>query len=75
MTDIAKDRELEQNKYRVALNLLVLLDIGLFPGKHALGLEECKGFVKAIMEDAQGKLNSMTPAPAPASVTPAPVAA
>lgn len=75
MTDIAKDRELEQNKYRVALNLLVLLDIGLFPGKHALGLEECKGMVKAIMEDAQGKLNSMTPAPAPAPVTPAPAAA
>jgi hypothetical protein len=70
MSDLIKDRELEQNKHRVALNLLVLLDIGLFPGKHALGLEECKGFVKAIMEDAQAKLQAMVPPPAPAPAAP-----
>ena len=65
MTDIQKDRELEQNKYRVAMNLLVLLDIGLFPGKHALGLEECKGFITAISVDAQNKLQALVPPPSP----------
>ncbi len=63
MSDPIKDRELEQNKQRVAINLLVLLDIGLFPGKHSLGLEECKGFVKAIADDAASKLNSPIAAP------------
>lgn len=65
MSDPVKDRELEQNKYRVALNLLVLLDVGLFPGKHALGLEECKGFIAAIRDDSASKLQSLTPPPAP----------
>lgn len=69
MNDIQKDRELEQNKYRVAMNLLVLLDIGLFPGKHTLGLEECKGFIAAIRDDAASKLQSLTPPP-PAAVAP-----
>lgn len=71
MTDIQKERELEQNKYRVAMNLLVLLDIGLFPGKHALGLEECKGFITAIREDASSKLQSVVPPPATVPVPPA----
>ena len=72
MTDIQKDRELEQNKYRVAMNLLVLLDIGLFPGKHALGLEECKGFIVAIREDAAAKLQALVPPPPPPPAPPAP---
>lgn len=71
MNDIQKDRELEQNKYRVAMNLLVLLDVGLFPGKHSLGLEECKGFIAAIRDDANAKMHALTPPPpAPPAVAP-----
>lgn len=68
--DLKKARELEQNKYRVALNLLVLLDIGLFPGKHALGLEECKGFIAAIRDDAAAKLQAVVPPVPPAAPPP-----
>lgn len=60
-----QDRALCQNIVRVGMNLGVLLDIGLFPGKHGLGLEECKGFVKSIVDDAQAKLQSLTPPPPP----------
>ncbi len=61
-----EERDMQQNILRVALNLGVLLDIGLFPGKHTLGLEECKGFVKSIVDDANAKLGSLTPPAAPA---------
>lgn len=70
-----EEREFQQNVVRVGINLGVLLDIGLFPGKHALGLEECKGFVKSVVDEAQGKLSSLAPSsqppPAP-SVPPVP---
>lgn len=70
--DPKKERELQQNIMRVGMNLGVLLDIGLFPGKHSLGLEECKGFVKNIVDDAQAKLQSLTlPVPAVSPLTPA----
>ena len=59
------NRELEQNKHRVAMNLLVLLDIGLFPGKHTLGIEEGKRFLKAIADDAAANLQTLAPAPGP----------
>lgn len=71
MTDIQKERELEQNKHRVAMNLLVLLDIGLFPGKHTLGLEECKGFAAAIRDDSAVKLQALVPPPAGGATLPA----
>ncbi len=51
-----EDAKLNANIYRVACNLLVLLDIGLFPGKHALGLEEAKGFIASLAEDAKKKM-------------------
>ena len=76
-----EERELQQNIIRVGIDLGVLLDIGLYPGKHALGLEECKGFVKSIVEDAQAKLSALTPPPphppppAPELIPPKPAAA
>jgi hypothetical protein len=74
MTDAIKEREIAQNQQRVCINLMVLLDIGLFPGKHSLGIEECKGFVKALADDAASKLASPI-APAPVvPLAPAPVA-
>lgn len=65
-----EERDLQQNIIRVGMNLGVLLDIGLFPGKHALGLEECKGFVKSIVDDAQAKLVALQP-PGPMGSAPA----
>ena len=65
-----EERDLQQNIIRVGMNLGVLLDIGLFPGKHALGLEECKGFVKSIVDDAQAKLVALQPPDSPAPMTP-----
>lgn len=59
-----EERDLQQNIIRVGVNLGVLLDIGLFPGKHSLGVEECKGFMKSVVADAQARLESLTP-PAP----------
>lgn len=67
-----EERELQQNIQRVALNLMVLLDIGLFPGKHALGLEECKGLLTSLINDTKAKLEAMTPPAAPASSAPPP---
>lgn len=68
-----EERDLLQNTIRVGINLGVLLDIGLFPGKHALGLEECKGMVKALVENAQSKLTELQPpVPPPPPVTAAP---
>lgn len=69
--------ELKRNIVRVGGNLMVLLDIGLFPGKHTLGLEECKGFVKSIIEDAAKALEPQVeppPAPAQPPASPAPAA-
>ncbi len=65
-----EERDFQQSIIRVGMNLGVLLDIGLFPGKHSLGLEECKGFVKSIVDDAQSKLVALTPPPASAPETP-----
>lgn len=56
-----EEKDLNDNIIRVGVNLGVLLDIGLFPGKHSLGLEECKGFVKSIVENAQAKTTALTP--------------
>ncbi len=67
-----EERKLHQNIVRVGMNLGVLLDIGLFPGKHALGVEECKGFVQSIVADASAKLQALTPPLAPAPMPPAP---
>lgn len=61
MTD--EERKLYQNIARVGVNLGVLLDIGLFPGKHALGIEECKGLVKSVVDDANTKLQALEPPP------------
>lgn len=71
-----EEREIEQSIIRVGTNLGVLLDVGLFPGKHALGLEECKGFIKSIVDNSQAKLSALTPAPAhpPVAATPPPAA-
>jgi hypothetical protein len=63
MSDIQKDRALQENTHRVAMNILILLDIGLFPGKHTLGLEECKGFIAAIRDDSAAKMQSLVPPP------------
>ena len=60
-----EERDQQQNIIRVGMNLGVLLDIGLFPGKHSLGVEECKGFVKSIVDSAQAQLVALTPAPDP----------
>ncbi len=68
-----EQRDQIQNIVRVGINLGVLLDIGLFPGKHALGVEECKGLIKSIVDDANGKLTAMEPPPAP-EAPPAPAA-
>ena len=65
-----EEREFQQNVIRVGMNLGVLLDIGLFPGKHTLGLEECKGFVKSIVDDAQAKLIALIPPQPPAPTEP-----
>lgn len=65
-----EERELQQNIIRVGTNLGVLLDVGLFPGKHALGIEECKGFLKSIVDDAVGKLQALTPPPFPPAGAP-----
>lgn len=64
-----EERDEQQNIARVGINLGVLLDIGLFPGKHALGLEECKGLVKSVVDQANEKLQVLAPPPlTPASV-------
>ena len=64
--------DLNRNIVRVGMNLGVLLDIGLFPGKHSLGVEECKGFVKSIVDDANAKMGALTtPDVAPVSMPPA----
>lgn len=55
MTNNEEDIKLNQNIYRVCCNILVLLDVGLFPGKHALGLEEGKGFIASLAADAKAK--------------------
>lgn len=67
-----EEREEQQHIARVGINLGVLLDIGLFPGKHALGLEECKGLVRSIVDGAQAKLQDLTPPPAPELAPPPP---
>lgn len=70
--DPQKIKEIAQTTYRVANNLMVLLDIGLFPGKHAVGIEECRGLVKAIVDDAKNKMEPQIMAKTPtANVTPA----
>ena len=63
-----EERKLLENVKRVALNLLVLLDIGQFPGKHSLGIEECKGFVKKLLDDTTEKLATLAPPPTPPTV-------
>lgn len=68
-----EEREFQQNVIRVGMNLGVLLDIGLFPGKHTVALEESKGFVKSIVDDAQAKLVALMPPP-PAAPTEPPIA-
>lgn len=60
-----EERKEQENIRRVGINLGVLLDVGLFPGQHALGLEECKGLVKSIVEGATNKLRSLTPSVVP----------
>lgn len=65
-----EEREEQENIARVGINLGVLLDIGLFPGKHALGLEECKGLVKLVVDQATAKLQSLAPAPTPPPAVP-----
>lgn len=57
----------QKNVHRVGCNLLVLLDTGLFPGKHALGLEEAKGFVSAIVKDAEEKMQPQVVPPPPSA--------
>ena len=75
MTDPIKEREALQNTYRVSMNLLVLLDIGLWPGKHAIGIEECKNMIQALRDDAANKLQSLIPPPsAPPAGSPVPAA-
>ena len=66
------DKELEQQKnvYRVGCNLQVLLDIGLFPGKHSLGVEECKGFVNAFVAEAKRNIEPKVEPPPAAPITP-----
>lgn len=63
MTD--EEKKINQNIARVGINLGVLLDIGLFPGKHALSVEECKGLAQSIVNDATAKLQALTPPLAP----------
>lgn len=75
-----EERKEQENIRRVGMNLGVLLDIGLFPGQHSLGLQECKGLVKSIVDQATNKLHSLAPAPAappatPPALTPAPAVA
>lgn len=75
-----EERKEQEAIRRVGMNLGVLLDIGLFPGQHALGLQECKGLVKSVVDGAVAKLNSLTPppvappAPAASTLTPPPLA-
>lgn len=75
MSDLIKERAMLENTYRVSMNLLVLLDIGLWPGKHAMGIEECKGMVVALRDDAVNKLHAMVPPPGapPSAAAPVPV--
>jgi hypothetical protein len=61
--DPKKEREIQQNIHRVATNLLVLLDIGLFPGKHSVGLSEAKEFVASIQADALARQQQIIPPP------------
>lgn len=74
-----EEKEFLTNVIRVGVNLGVLLDIGAFPGKHAVGLSECQAFVKQLVEDNQAKLTALTPPPPPADLpkpdAPAPVTA
>lgn len=65
--DPKKERELHQNIHRVATNLLVLLDIGLFPGKHSVGLSEAKEFVAHVQADALARQQQIIPPTVPAS--------
>ncbi len=62
-----EERAATQKVVRVGINLGVLLDIGLFPGQHAFGIQECKDLVKGVVAEAQARLNSLTPPPPPAA--------
>ena len=65
-----EEREQKQNMVRVGLNLGVLLDMGLFPGKHSVAIEECKGLVKALVENTKAELSALVPPPAAAPTEP-----
>ena len=54
MTD--EEKKFQENVLRVVGNAIVLLDISLFPGKHATGLAEVRGFLESIANDAKAKL-------------------
>lgn len=74
MTD--EEKKFQENVLRVAGNVIVLLDIGLFPGKHAVGLAEARGFVESIANDAKAKLApTLTPPSDPIPWQPGTVAA
>lgn len=61
-----EEKTLNQNIVRVGGNLMVLLDIGLFPGKFGVSLEEAKGMIKSVIDDAQKRLEpKIVPPPAP----------
>jgi hypothetical protein len=72
MTD--EERKATQKIIRVGINLGVLLDVGMFPGQHAFGITECQEMVKGIVAEAQQRLNSLTPPPAPLPPPAAPAA-
>ena len=63
--DPAKMREEDKQAVRVILNGLVLLDVGLFPGKHAVALEEFRGLIIAVKDQTEKRLNEIKPATAP----------
>lgn len=80
MTD--DEKKLQENILRVAGNLIVLIDVGLFPGKLVVGLAEARGFVESIANDAKAKLAPTIQPPPPPAVaaivslpTPPPVVA
>lgn len=62
--DPKKERELNQNIHRVATNILVLLDIGLFPGKHSIGLSEAREMMVSLQADSLAKQQQIIPPPA-----------
>lgn len=66
--DIKQQRELDLNAVRVLVNGLILLDIGLFPGKHAVGLEEFKSLVVAVKTQTEARMNEVKLAPPPPPV-------